>query len=82
MPPAIDTVTATVTAAAAAGSAAVAVAGDSLIIRSTASRVRLLNMWMDTDALGFVQVTSPKLHDNTRGLRIRAQVHQPFPLLP
>src|SRR5882672_6938558 len=75
MPPAIDTVTATVTAAA-------AVAGDSLIIRSTASRVRLLNMWIDTDALGFVQVTSPKLHDNTRGLRVRTQVHQPFPLLP
>src|SRR5260370_19026401 len=82
MPPAIDTVTATVTAAAAGGSAAAAVAGDSLIVRSTTSRVRLLNMWIDTDALGFVQVTSPKLHDNTRGLRVRTQVHQPFPLLP
>ncbi len=82
MPPAIDTVTATVTAAAAGGTAAAAVAGDSLIVRSTASRVRLLNMWIDTDALGFVQVPSPKLHDNTRGLRLRTQVHQPFPLLP
>jgi hypothetical protein len=82
MPPAIDTVTATVTAAAAAGSAAAAVAGDSLIIRSTASRVRLLNAWIDTDAAGFLQVTSPKLHDNTRGLRFRTTVHQPFPLLP
>src|SRR5882724_12048848 len=39
-------------------------------------------MWIDTAALGFVQVTSPKLHDNTRGLRLRTQVHQPFPLLP
>src|SRR5579864_69309 len=75
MPPAIDTVTATVTAAA-------VVAGDSLIVRSTAGRVRLLNMWIDTDAVGFVQVTSPKLHDNTRGLRVRTTVHEPFPLLP
>jgi hypothetical protein len=82
MPPAIDTVTATVTAAAVAGSAAAAVAGDSLIVRSTSGRVRLLNMWIDTDALGFVQVTSPKLHDNTRGLRFRTTVHNPFPLLP
>lgn len=82
MPPAIDTITATVTAAAAAGSAAAAVAGDSLVIRSTSGRVRLVNMWIDTDATGFVQVTSPKLHDNTRGLRFRTQVHQPLPNLP
>ncbi|HYL64440.1 MAG TPA: hypothetical protein VE077_17640 [Candidatus Methylomirabilis sp.] len=82
MPSAIDTITATVTAAAVAGSAAAAVAGDSLIIRSTAARVRLLNAWIDTDALGFVQITSPKLHDNTRGLRVRTTVHEPFPLLP
>jgi hypothetical protein len=83
MPPAIDTITATVTAAAASpGSAAAAVSGDSLVIRSTASRVRLLNAWIDTDALGFVQITSPKLHDNTRGLRFRTTVHNPFPLLP
>ncbi len=80
--PAIDTVTATVTAAAAGGSAAAAVLGDSLALRSTGSRIRLLNAWIDTDALGFVQITSPKLHDNTRGIRLRTTVHQPFPLLP
>src|SRR5467141_866303 len=82
MPPAIDTVTATVTAAAAGGTAAAAVAGDSLVVRSTSGRVRLLNMWIDSDAGGFVQVTSPKLHDNTRGLRFRTTVHNPFYLLP
>jgi len=82
MPSAIDTVTTTVTAAAAAGSAAAAVSGDSLVVRSTSSRVRLLNAWIDTDAVGFVQITSPKLHDNTRGLRFKTTVHQPFPLLP
>jgi hypothetical protein len=80
--PAIDTITVTVTAALAAGSAAAAVAGDSLVIRSTASRVRLIQAWIDTDAAGFLQITSPKLHDNTRGLRFRTTVHQPFPLLP
>src|SRR6266404_8472914 len=82
MPPAIDTITATVTAAAAGGSAAAAVAGDSLVIRSTNARVRLINMWTDTDGLGFVQLTSPKLHDNTRGIRYRTQIHQPLPTLP
>lgn len=82
MPPAIDTITSTVTAAVAGGSAAAAVAGDSLVIRSTTGRVRLINIWTDTDAVGFVQVTSPKLHDNTRGLRFRTQVHQPLPMLP
>lgn len=82
MPPAIDTVTATVTAAAVAGSAAAAVAGDSLIVRSTTGRVRLLSTWIDTDAAGFLQITSPKLHDNTRGLRFRTTTHNPFPLTP
>lgn len=82
MPPVIDTVTATVTAAAAAGSAAAPVAGDSFLVRSTSARARLLNCWIDTDALGFVQITSPKLHDVTRGIRFRTTVHEPFPLLP
>lgn len=82
MPPVIDTVTATVTAAAVAGSVAAAVTGDSLLVRATNARARLLNMWIDTDATGFVQVTSPKLHDVSRGIRYRTQVHNPFPLLP
>ncbi len=82
MPPAIDTVTATVTAAAAGGTAAAAVAGDSLIVRSTSGRVRLLNAWIDTDSNAFAQITSPKLHDNTRGLRFVTTAHNPYPLLP
>jgi hypothetical protein len=82
MPPAIDTITATVTAAAAGGTAAAAVAGDSLTVRSTSGRVRLLNMWLDTDAAGFVRLTSPKLHDNTQGIRFRSVAHNPYPLLP
>jgi hypothetical protein len=84
MPPALDTVHFTVTAAAVApgGSPMVAIAGDSLTLRSAAGAIQLLNMWCDTDALGFVQVTSPKLTDATRGLRFRLGVHDPSPLLP
>jgi hypothetical protein len=84
MPPALDTVHATVTAAAVApgGSAMLAVAGDSLALRSSNGRIRLLNMWCDTDAAGFVQVTSPKLTDATRGIRFRTQTHDPRPQLP
>jgi len=62
MPPAIDTVTATVTAAAAGRFSAAAVAGDSLIVRSTASRVRLLNCG-STRTLSLRAGPSPKLHD-------------------
>lgn len=84
MPPALDTIHATVTAAAVApgGSAMAAVAGDSLALRSTAGNIMLLNMWCDSDALGFVQVTSPKLTDATRGIRFRTGVHAVAPLLP
>jgi hypothetical protein len=84
MPPALDTIHATVTAAAVepAGTAMAAVAGDSLTLRSTAGRIRLINMWCDTDSNGFLQVTSPKLSDATRGIRSRLGTHDPKPLLP
>ncbi len=71
--PALDTVTAQVTAAAAAGTAMAAVAGDSLQVRAApgGKMVKLLQVWSDTQTSGFFQITSPKLHDNTRGLRFR-----------
>lgn len=84
MPPAIDTIHATVTAAAVepGGSAMAAVLGDSLALRSAAGTIQLLNMWADTDSPGFVQVTSPKLTDATRGIRFRLNTHDSRPLLP
>lgn len=84
MPPALDTIHATVTAAAAepGGSAMAAVAGDSLTLRNTAGRIRLINAWCDTDSNGFLQITSPKLSDATRGLRTRLGTHDVKPLLP
>ncbi len=84
MPAAIDTITATVTAAAAAGAAMAAAAGDSLTVRATApgKNAKLLMAWVDVQTAGFFQIRSPRLHDNTRGLRFRTLVGDPKPLLP
>jgi len=86
MPPAIDTVSFTVTAAAVAGSAMAAVAGDSASLRQCNTppggvAASLLNAWCDTDSNGWVQVTSPKLTDATRGLRFRTSTHAVSPFL-
>jgi hypothetical protein len=81
----LDTLTAIVTAAAAgAGSPMVAAAGDSLAVRATnaGKTARLLNVWTQAQTAGIFQITSPKLHDNTRGLRFREPVTDPKPLLP
>jgi hypothetical protein len=84
MPPALDTLSVTVTNAAAepVGSAMTAVVGDSLALRSTAGRIRLINMWAQAQAAGFMMITSPKLTDATRGIRFRTAVADPKPLLP
>jgi hypothetical protein len=83
MPPALDTITANATAAAAAGSAMAAVLGDSLVVRAVPSgkRVLLLNAWADVQTAGFFQITSPRLHDNTRGLRFFTVISEPKPML-
>jgi hypothetical protein len=62
MPPALDTISTTVTnaAAEAGGSAMAAVAGDSLTLRSSAERIRLINTWAQVQAAGFVMVSSPR----------------------
>jgi hypothetical protein len=84
MPPALDTLSMTVTNAAAepGGSAMAAVAGDSLALRNTNGAITLINMWAQVQAAGFVQVTSPKLTDATRGIRFRTAIADPKPLLP
>jgi hypothetical protein len=84
--PALDTVSATVTAAAAApalGNMAAAT-GDSLIVRAAPDKtsVLLLNCWVQAATAGFFEITSPRLHDNTRGLRFRHTVGESKPLLP
>ncbi len=81
---AIDTITAFATAAAAGGSAAAAAAGDSLIVRSIPPDKKgwLLNVWADKQTAAFFQITSPRLHDATRGLRFRDVVSEVAPYFP
>jgi hypothetical protein len=57
--------------------------GDSLVIRSMPPNVnaRLLQVWCDIQTAGFFQITSPRLHDSTRGLRFRTVAGETKPLL-
>lgn len=81
---ALDTITANATAAAAAGVAMTAAIGDSLAIRATLPNksIWLLNFWVDIQTAGFFQIRSPRLHDNTRGIRFRTVVADVKPLMP
>jgi len=66
----IETIGFTVTTPVTAGSAATAVAGDSLIVKN-GTNPRILQLWCDYQATGFLQVTFPTGHDTTRGWRSR-----------
>lgn len=64
-----------------------AVSGDSASLRQCntpagGQAIYLLNAWCDTDSNGWVQVTSPKLSDATRGLRFRTSTHAVSPFIP
>lgn len=65
---AFESIAFTVTAPGAAGAAAAAVAGDSLTIKNS-KMPRICQLWVDSQAAGFVQVTFPTAHDTTRGWR-------------
>jgi hypothetical protein len=82
MPAAIDTVTFQATAPG-AGAAAVVVAGDNANVRSipAGKRALLIGMWATNQVLGTWQLTSPRLHDATRGLRFRVPAAGPQPLI-
>ena len=73
MPAALDTVSFSVTAPGATITATTAVTGDSLTVRNSllTAPVYLLNHWAWNVTAGIMQVRSPKLHDNVRGLRKR-----------
>ncbi len=65
----LELITAFTTAAGAAGTAAAPFTGDSLTIKNSKSRARLLAVWAQSQADGFVQITKPSGHDTTRGWR-------------
>lgn len=59
-------------------------AGNSLTIRNARieSRIQLLTAWAKNQAVGTLQIRSPKLHDNVRGIRLDLTAADPRPLLP
>lgn len=84
MPPVLDTVTSTGTAIGAALAATTINNGDSFTIKNAAlsSDVFLLNFWVDVQLAGIARIRSPKLHDNTDGIRTRTRVNCLEPLMP
>ncbi len=81
--PALDTVNAQSTAPGAAGSPMGASAGDTLQVRSipAGKTAKLVSIWAGVNASGFFNLTSPRLHDNTRGLRFRTLAGESKPLM-
>jgi hypothetical protein len=57
--------------------------GNSLTIRNAAlsSKVKLLTAWVDAQVRGILQITSPKLHDNVRGIRCGTNANIIDPLI-
>lgn len=58
--------------------------GNSLTARNAPlnSMVKILQVWVDSQAVGVFRIRSPKLHDNVQGIRLRHTVSEPVPLLP
>lgn len=58
--------------------------GNSLTIRNTSldSKIILLNAWALNQSVGTLQIRSPKLHDNVRGIRLDIIASEAKPLLP
>lgn len=72
------------TAPGAAGVAATALSGDTLAAKNATpgSKILVLNMWSDFQAVGFVQVVAPSFNDTTRGIRSVTNIGNFGPLLP
>ena len=65
----LELITASTTAAGASGAAASPVTGDSLTIKNSLSRARVLAAWNQNQADGWMQIVKPSGHDTTRGFR-------------
>jgi len=65
----LELITSSTTAAGTSGAAATALTGDSLTIKNSKSRARIVAAWNQNQSDGFVQVVKPSGHDTTRGWR-------------
>lgn len=81
---ALEVTTGFATAPGATLTAATIAAGNSLQVKNATpdSRILFLNLWSDHQAAGIVQVRSPKLHDNVRGIRYRSSISEVQPYVP
>ena len=82
--PRLEVIHASRTAPTATIGAATAVAGDSLQVKNfdKAKMAYLLQVWSDHQAAGTLQIRSPLLHDQQRGIRIDTVAGVPNPYLP
>lgn len=80
----MEVLTGFVTAAGAVFTGVTMAVGNSLTVRNARldSKVWLLQAWADHQAAGMLQIRSPKLHDNVRGIRLNNAAGEPGPLLP
>lgn len=78
----LELITAQTTAATTAGAAAAAATGDSLTVKNSKGRARILAAWLALQGDGFLQVTKPSGHDTTRGWRQVCDVASIMNLLP
>lgn len=81
---ALDVVSVTVTAPGAGPTAMAAVAGDSLFVKNSPGEnsTRMVAMWTKAQAAGFTQLTTPSMHDVTRGFRYTNVANQPGNMVP
>lgn len=58
--------------------------GNSKIVRATVpgTNVRLIDTWANTQAVGFMQFNSPKMHDAISAVKLATGDKNPIPLLP
>jgi len=80
----MDTIAGAATAPGAVATALTMAANDTLQVRKAKedSRVILGAAWSRTQAVGFTQIRSPQFHDNTRAVRYRNTINQPYNMLP
>jgi hypothetical protein len=78
----LELITATATAPGTGGAAATAATGDSLTIKNSRSKARIIAAWMFLQGDGYLQISKPSGHDTTRGFRQvcdAAQISNLFP---
>lgn len=84
MPAGLEVIAGQATAPAATFTALTMNAGNTLTVRNASLQadVRMLQMWAKNQAAGVFRIRSPKLHDNTQGIRVRNPASLAIQMLP